>query len=65
MPEIANDETRTREQLKAKRDQLFQRFLMNPKDTHLAAEIKVIDDQVAECTLQMEKKRTSHRPKQA
>jgi hypothetical protein len=64
MSVIANDETRAREKLKAKRDQLFERFLMNPKETHLAAEIKLIDDQVAECTLQIERKRISHGAKQ-
>jgi hypothetical protein len=65
MSGIANDETRAREKLKAKRDRLFQRFLMNPEKTHLAAEIKVIDDQVAECAVQIEGKRISRRTKQA
>jgi hypothetical protein len=65
MSGIANDETRAREKLKAKRDRLFQRFLMKPEKTHLAAEIKVIDDQVAECAVQIEGKRISRRTKQA
>jgi hypothetical protein len=38
---------------------------MNPEKTHLAAEIKVIDDQVAECAVQIEGKRISRRTKQA
>jgi hypothetical protein len=50
------DEQGRRDQLKAKRKQLFERFVNNPADTHLALEIKMIDDQVAECTQQMERK---------
>jgi len=44
------DSMRKREELKAKRNLLFRRFLQNPLETHLALEIKIIDDQVAECT---------------
>ena len=51
------DARRKREELKAKRNLLFQQFLKNPLDTHLALKIKTIDDQVAECTEQMEQKR--------
>jgi hypothetical protein len=49
------DEQGRRDQLKAKRKRLFERFVNNPADTHLALEIKIIDDQVAECTQQMER----------
>jgi len=42
-----------REELKAKRNPLFKRYLKSPEDTHLALEIKEIDDQIAECTEQM------------
>ena len=49
------DEKGRRDQLKAKRKRLFERFVNNPADTHLALEIKIIDDQVAECTQQMER----------
>jgi hypothetical protein len=42
-----------REELKAKRNPLFKRYLKNPEDTHLALEIKEIDDQIAECTEHM------------
>ena len=38
-----------REELKAKRNLLFARFLNNPLETQLAVKIKIIDDQVAEC----------------
>ena len=37
------------EELKAEREPLFQRFSSNPNETHLALEIKLIDDQIAEC----------------
>jgi hypothetical protein len=32
------------EELKAEREPLFQRFSSNPNETHLALEIKLIDD---------------------
>ncbi len=38
---------RKREELKAQRNLLFERFLRNPLDTGLALKIKIIDDQVA------------------
>ena len=57
MLETAIDEKGKRDKLKAKRNLLFERFLKNPLDTRLALEIKIIDDQVAECTDQMERKR--------
>lgn len=36
-----------REQLKTKRNLLFNEFLRNPLNTSLAIEIKLIDDQIA------------------
>lgn len=59
MSETAINAGRKREELKAKRNLLFQRFLENPRDTRLALKIKIIDDQVAQCTEQMERKRES------
>jgi len=53
MLENAIDVRRKREELKSKRNLLFQQFLKNPLDTRLALRIKTIDDQVAECTEQM------------
>ena len=46
------------EELKAEREPLFQRFANNPSETHLAIEIKFIDDQIAECNhdIQLKKK---------
>jgi hypothetical protein len=49
------DEKKEREALKEKRDQLFALLVRNPQDTGLAVEIKLIDDQIAECTKQMKK----------
>lgn len=50
--------TKTRpEELKSERNLLFKRFLQNPQDTHLALEIKIIDDKVAACAEQMEQER--------
>ena len=53
MQEIPFNAIWKREELKAERNGLFQRFLRNPQDTQLALKIKLIDDQVAECTEQM------------
>ena len=45
------------EELKARRNLLFERFLRNPLETALALEIKIIDDQVAAYAEEMEQKR--------
>ena len=52
MLETAIEEKRKREELKAKRDLLFERYLKHPMETRLALEIKIIDDQLAEGTKQ-------------
>ena len=54
MQETAIDAKKKREKLKTTRNLLFARFLKNPSDTRLALEIKIIDDQVAECVRQMQ-----------
>ena len=48
MPETTIEEKKKREALKAKRDLLFERYVKRPMDIHLALEIKVLDDQLAE-----------------
>ena len=48
MPETTIEEKKKREDLKAKRDLLFERYVKRPMDTHLVLEIKVLDDQLAE-----------------
>jgi hypothetical protein len=62
--ELAADEKQTHEKLKAKRQQLFERFSKNPRDIHLAVEIKLLDDQLAELTRQLDRKTASRRVEQ-
>ena len=50
MLETVTNEKKKREDLKAKRELLFERYLRHPMDTHLSLEIKSIDDQLAEPT---------------
>jgi hypothetical protein len=57
MLSTAVDWKKKREELKAKRDPLFARYLRHPHDTSLALEIKIIDDQMAECNEQLQRKR--------
>jgi len=57
--EAAIEEKRKREELKAKRDLLFERYLKHPMDTRLALEIKIIDDQLAVDTKQAKGKTCS------
>jgi hypothetical protein len=59
MQEAATDNESKREALKNKRNLLFERYLENPQDTNRALEIKVIDDQVAEYTRQIDRKATA------
>jgi hypothetical protein len=47
------------QELRAKREPLFERFVNNPSEIHLAVEIKVIDDQIAECTHHIRLKRNN------
>ena len=56
MVKTVNNREGNREELKAKSNLLFKLFLKNPMHTRLAIEIKFIDDQLAECTQQMERK---------
>lgn len=56
MPEAAVDDATKRDKLKARRNALFERYLKNPHDTSRALEIKIIDDQVAEYTRQIDRK---------
>jgi hypothetical protein len=46
---------RKREDLKKSRTSLFKRYEKSPSDLRLALEIKMIDDQITECTQQMER----------
>jgi hypothetical protein len=46
---------RRREDLRKRRTPLFKSYEKSPGDLRLALEIKIIDDQIAECTQQMER----------
>ncbi len=61
MLEAAIEEKRKREELKTKRDLLFERYLKHPMDTRLALEIKIIDDQLAVDTKQAKRKTGSRK----
>jgi hypothetical protein len=53
---------RKREDLHSRRTPLFKKFERNPGDLRLALEIKTIDDQIAECTQQMERENHTFEP---
>ena len=46
-----------RDELKARRDALFETYSKDPENFHLAREIKDIDDEIAECTPHIEQER--------
>ena len=50
MAEHSIDRQRVRHDLKIARTKLFEQFLKHPKDTRLALAVKIIDDQIANCT---------------
>jgi len=50
MEEPTADKNAIREQLRDKRNQLFDKYSKNPMNSRLAIEIKLIDDQVADLT---------------
>ena len=58
-PDLDSQKTKLQE-LTSQRKPLSARFNSNPNDTHLALELKIIDDQIAECNLQIQ----GHRRKQ-
>jgi len=54
-----------REDLKSKRKPLFEQYAKHPNDFHLALEIKTIDDEIAQCTEEMEQEMRSEAPRVA
>ncbi|MGB6668581.1 MAG: hypothetical protein WA829_05765 [Candidatus Acidiferrum sp.] len=50
-----------RDDLKTKRNGLFEKYAKHPEDFHLALEIKKLDDEIAECTQHVEQERRSER----
>jgi hypothetical protein len=55
---LATQEIQKRKlELKARRKPLFDWYEKNPNDTSLVLEIKIVDDQIAECDQQIERQR--------
>jgi len=50
-----------RDDLKIKRNSLFEKYAKHPEDFHLALEIKKLDDEIADCTQHVEQERRSER----
>ena len=50
-----------RDDLKSKRNSLFEKYSKHPEEFHLALEIKKIDDEIADCTIHVEQERRSER----
>jgi len=46
-----------RDDLKAKRNSLFETYTKDPQNFHLAREIKALDDEIADCTQHVEQER--------
>ncbi len=57
MVDAPTNEQAKLEELRAKRNLLFERFAKHPTDIHLAIEIKSIDDQIAESVLNCSRQR--------
>ena len=57
--ETVIDDKTQREALKIKRNLLYKRYVKNPQDPQRALEIKILDDQVAEFTRQIDRKGTT------
>jgi hypothetical protein len=56
LSEAAIDEKRKRDELKARRELLFEQYLKHPMDTRMALEIKLMDDHLAEAASQTKRK---------
>jgi len=56
---VASVSKKKRDDLKAKRNSLFEKYAKHPQDFYLALEIKKLDDEIAECTQYVEKERRS------
>lgn len=53
------DWKRIRKELAGRRTKLFDRFLKNPQDIHLAIEIKQLDDEMLDCSEHLSDRRRS------
>jgi hypothetical protein len=54
---VASHWKKKRDELKARRDSLFETYSRDPENFHLAREIKDIDDEIAECAPHIEQER--------
>ena len=59
MVENSIDRKKIRDELKFERAKLYEQFLKHPMDTRLALTIKIIDDEIADCTEWMRTKEKS------
>lgn len=57
MVAVASVWKKKRDDLKARRNSLFETYTKDPQNFHLAREIKDIDDEIAECTPHIEQER--------
>ncbi len=57
MVAVAGVWKKKRDDLKTKRDSLFETYTKNPQNFHLAREIKALDDEIADCTQHVEQER--------
>jgi len=57
MVAVASHWKKKRDDLKVRRDSLFETYSKDPENFHLAREIKGIDDEIAECTPHIEQER--------
>ncbi len=57
MVAVASHWKKKRDDLKARRDSLFETYTKDPENFHLAREIKDIDDEIAECAPHIEQER--------
>ena len=61
MAAVASIWKKKRDDLKKKRNALFETYSKDPQNFHLAREIKAIDDDIAECTQHVEQQRRVER----
>jgi len=55
--EASVDWKKVRQELQARRTEAFDHFLKNPSDIHLAIEIKLLDDELVDCSEHVQRER--------
>jgi hypothetical protein len=61
MVAVAGVWKKKRDDLKAKRNSLFENYTKHPQDIQLAREIKALDDEIADCSQHVEQERRVER----